>query len=229
MKRKQVPQFTNQAWFPQHLKTLIYEFMSWFVGKIGAARPFLPVVEKGLLHTPNQTLINIEVDAGAGMETLEPHLPAQVQIKEVALSDFHTTEAGLYTMVNAFHQLPANEAQALLTDVAQSRNPVMILEGNNDSLWQVVGMTIFVPLTVLLTAPLVTPFRWTRLLFTYLIPILPIITLIDGFLALFKLYAPGDLDELTSRVPVSNYAWESGKMDNGRGGKIMYLLGHATA
>jgi hypothetical protein len=100
------------------------------------------------------------------------------------------------------------------------------LEGNNDSLWQVVGMTIFVPLSVILSAPFVQPFRITRLIFTYLIPILPLITMLDGFLALFKLYNPNDLNELISTIPVKNYVWKSGKADNGRGGKIIFLMGY---
>jgi hypothetical protein len=42
--------------------------------------------------------------------------------------------------------------------------------------------------------------------------------MLDGFLALFKLYNPNDLDELVSTIPVKNYVWKSGKADNGRGG-----------
>ena len=102
---------------------------------------------------------------------------------------------------------------------------MVVVEGNNDSLWQVVGMTVFVPLAVILSAPLVKPFRVTRLIFTYLIPVLPIVTMLDGFLALFKLYNPNDLNELVSEIPENNYTWKSAKADNGRGGKIMYLIG----
>lgn len=226
MKRHHVPQFTNQTWFPQYLKNCIFEFMTWFVGKTRAAHPFLPVIKRGLEKTSNSTIINIDSQLGAGFETVQPLLDKNVVVKNILLKDFEAKEIGLYLSVNAFHQLKVHEAKDLLTQIAESRNPVAIVEGNNDSLWQVVGMTVFVPLTILLTAPFVKPFRFGRLIFTYLIPILPIITLIDGFLALFKLYAPVDLDELTDSIAVNNYKWESGKMDNGRGGKIMYLLGY---
>lgn len=87
-------------------------------------------------------------------------------------------------------------------------------------------MTFIVPLTVIITAPFVKPFRLERLFFTYLVPVLPLVTFLDGFLALFKLYAPIDLDELTASISVDNYYWRSGKMDNGRGGKIIYLIGY---
>lgn len=86
-------------------------------------------------------------------------------------------------------------------------------------------MIVFVPLSVILSAPFVKPFRIERLIFTYLIPILPIVTSIDGIIALFKLCAPKDLNELVSEIKAPNYTWRSGKLDNGRGGKIIYLIG----
>ena len=90
-------------------------------------------------------------------------------------------------------------------------------------------MLLFVPLTVILSAPFVRPFRISRLVFTYLVPILPLITSFDGAMALFKLYGLADLTELTRDVGGPAYTWRSGKLDNGRGGKIVYLFGKPTS
>jgi len=224
MKRVHIPQISNQTWFPSFLRQHIHEFMTWFVGKVGAAKPFMPIIEEGLQYADQ--IIEIEQTVGAGFETIIPYLDAAVPIKTVGLKGFSVNQKGLYISVNAFHQLRETEAQYLLEEIAKSRNPVAIVEGNNDSLWQVFGMTIIVPLTVLLTAPFVKPFRFSRLILTYLIPILPIVTFIDGAIALTRLYATSDLDELSGSIKESNYTWRSGKLDNGRGGKIIYLLGY---
>lgn len=205
----------------------MHEFMTWFVGQIGAAAPFLPVIDEGLQHADR--IIAIQMDVGAGFETLAPLLDPKLERQMVDLPRVQADQAGLYVMVNSFHQLKPEEARQMLGLIAAKRQPLAILEGNNDSLWQVFGMLVIVPLTILLTAPFVKPFRWERLLFTYFIPILPIVTLLDGFLALFKLYAPADLDELVSSLPVDRYTWRSGKRDNGRGGKIIYLLGYPVS
>ena len=204
----------------------MYEFMSWFVGKVNAAKPFLPVLEEVIDKTQTKTIINIDSKIGAGIETVLPLLPEGSEVINIELEKFSTHNKGMYTFINSFHQLDEKKATYYLTQIADSGNSVAVLEGNNDSLWQVVGMTIFVPLTVILSAPFVQPFRITRLIFTYLIPILPVITMLDGFLALFKLYNPNDLNELVSTIPVKNYVWQSGKADNGRGGKIIYLMGY---
>ncbi|MCB0735915.1 MAG: hypothetical protein KDC92_00285 [Bacteroidetes bacterium] len=223
MKRKQVPQIMNQKWFPGFLRSSIHEFMTWFVGKVKAAKPFMPVIERGLSTT--NKIVAIESNVGAGFETLEPYISKSTVIRRTSIDNFNANNEGLYVMVNTLHQLDVKSARNLLTHIAKKRQPLAFVEGNNDSLWQVVGMTIFVPLTVLFTAPFVKPFRLERLLFTYIIPILPLVTFIDGFLALFKLYAPKDLDELVAPIKQEGYTWESGKLPNGRGGKIIYLLG----
>lgn len=226
MKRKQVAQITRANWCPQWIKTLTTEFLDWFVLKANATKPFVPLIEEHLAKTQNQTIVNIEYDNGAGFNTVVPHLTKPVEVISVPIAEFSTDTKGLYLFVNAFHQLDAAKAQQILKDIAKSGNPVAIVEGNDDSLWQLVGMLVFVPLTVVLASPFVKPFRFSRLIFTYLIPVLPLIIAIDGCLALFKLYNPNDLRELTSSLKIPNYTWEAGKRDNGRGGKIIYLIGN---
>ncbi|MEL7124448.1 MAG: hypothetical protein AAFO07_33740 [Bacteroidota bacterium] len=224
MKRKQMPQITNSRWFPTFLTRCIHEFMTWFVHTTNAAKPFMPVVEEGLQHANG--LVVIDKKGGAGFETLAVFLDKSLEVVHVDSEPFNANKEGLYISVNSFHQFNPEKAKEILEKVAQKLQPVVVVEGNNDSLWQVFGMTVIVPVTVLLTAIFVKPFRIERLIFTYLIPILPLVTLIDGFLALFKLYAPKDLDALTASINQPDYVWRSGKMDNGRGGKIIYLLGH---
>lgn len=224
MKRKQVPQITGTKWFPTFLTRCVYEFMTWFVNKVNAAKPFMPVIEEGLEHASR--IVVIDKECGAGFETVDPLIDGKIGRVFVSAEHFKAREEGLYLSVNSFHQFTAGEARDILEQVSNRRQPIVVVEGNNDSLWQVFGMTVIVPLTVILTAPFVKPFRIERIVFTYLIPILPLVTFIDGFLALFKLYAPEDLDELTSSIDIEGYYWRSGKLDNGRGGKIIYLIGY---
>lgn len=223
MRRRQVPQFISSKICPRFIKTLVAEFLSWFVVKANASKPFLPVINDVLTRTKTNSIINIELGVGGGIETITPFLNKGVDVKTLPIDEFNTKQSGLYLFVNSFHQLPPDKAKAILEQIADSGNPIVAVEGNNDSLWQIVGMTVFVPLTVILSAPFVKPFRLDRLLFTYIIPILPLIILFDGCAALMKLYNPADLKELTS--PIKNYRWEYGKNDNRRGGKIIYLKG----
>lgn len=224
MKRKQAPQITNAKWFPNFLTRCVHEFMSWFVNKVNAAKPFIPLIEEGLQHA--QRIIVINKKCGAGFETVDRLLDEKIKRVFVDADNFTASEEGLYLSVNSFHQFPVDEAKDILKQIAENKQPVVVVEGNNDSLWQVFGMTVIVPLTVLLTAPFVKPFRFVRIIFTYILPVLPFVTFFDGFMALFKLYAPKDLDELTTSIKTEGYSWRTGKLDNGRGGKVIYLIGY---
>jgi hypothetical protein len=231
MRRKQIPQLINTKWFPRHIRKLCSEFLSCFVLKVNATKPFIPVIESALIESKKNNIINLEFnDIGAGIETVKPFLNQHLAITSIPLSEINTQQQrGMYLFVNSFHQLPAINAKKTLEEIAKSGNPVVVVEGNNDSLWQLVGMTIFLPVAVILSAPFVKPFRWSRILFTYIIPILPVIMPIDGCIGLLKLYNPKDLNKLTSSIKVSDYKWTAGKEDNGRGGKIIYLTGISTA
>ena len=225
MKRKQITQIINTSWCPKFIKKLVAEFLSWFVVKVNATKPFIPLIESMVNDAHSNQIINIDFNIGAGIESVKPYLKEDIQIKSIPISDFNTDTKGVYLFLNSFHQLNVKQAKEILSQIVNSKNPVVIVEGNNDSLWQVVGMTVFVPLTTLLTAPFVKPFRLTRLLFTYIIPVLPLIITIDGCIALLKLYNPKDLLELISSINAPKYKWKAGKNDNGRGGKIIYLIG----
>mgnify|MGYP001796717006 CR=1 FL=1 len=225
MRRKQLPQINQQSCLPNHLKTLVSEFLTWFTTTIRATKPFVPFVDEALAHANIRRLNNIDIAVGAGIDAVKPYLATDIEVVNLSLETFDPNLEGAYSFFNCFHTLTPEDATRYLTQLAQAGKPVIVAEGNNDNWWQAVGMTVFVPLTVLLASPFVTPFRWTRLVFTYLLPVLPVIIVADGVIALFKLYNPDDLNELTAQIDVPNYTWTAGKADNGRGGKIMYLLG----
>lgn len=144
MRRKQMTQLSNQKWFPKIWRTCMHEFMTWFVGIVGAAQPFLPVINEGLKHSKN--IIGVEADVGAGFETAEHLLDSKIPIQKIPIDKIDGKQKGLYILVNTLHQLPPDKAKAILEKIARHRNPIVVVEGNNDSLWQVFGMLIIVPM-----------------------------------------------------------------------------------
>jgi hypothetical protein len=228
MRRIAVPQLVAQPWYPAVLKTCMAEFLTWFVDRVGAARPFVPYLEAALDRVPSAQLVDLQGTTGAGLQCVLPHLDRTVAVEPVTDALSLPTRTAVYSFVNVLHQLEPDEAVAALATAARARQPVVVVEGNNDNWWQAVGMLLFVPLSVLLSAPLVRPFRWSRLLFTYLVPVLPLATSYDGVAALFRLYDPDALLTLARRTGApDDYVWDAGRAPNGRGGKILYLIGHA--
>jgi len=142
MKRKQVQQITQTRWFPPFLTRCVHEFMTWFVGKVNAARPFIPVIHEGLEYA--NRIIVIEENCGAGFETVDSLIDPTLERCYVKADGFSASENGLYVSVNSFHQYNEKDAKEILTKVSKQNQPIVIVEGNNDSLWQVFGMVVIV-------------------------------------------------------------------------------------
>lgn len=83
-----------------------------------------------------------------------------------------------------------------------------------------------VPLMVLLTTPFIRPFRWSRLVWTYLIPVVPVVSLFDGLVSCLRTYSVQELRELTQGLNAKNYLWEIGEIRSKAGlVRLTYLIG----
>jgi hypothetical protein len=224
LRHRPVPQVTSQPWCPAGLVALIHEFLVWFVGVVGAARPFVPLVDEAMARAGSRRLVDLRTGAGSGAEVLRPLLPDDVAVVPTAAGGASDPGEGARILVNGLHRLDADEAMALVARAFAERRVLLVVEGNDDSRWQAVGMLVFAPLSAVLTAPFVRPFRVARLVFTWLVPILPALIAYDGIAALYRLYNPGDLDRIFARAGGDGYRWRTGKVANGRGGNVIYGL-----
>ena len=80
---------------------------------------------------------------------------------------------------------------------------------------------------VFLAAPFLKPFRVSRLVFTYLIPLVPLFLLWDGFVSCLRVYSPAELRDLVSQLGATNYEWDIGTTRVGPG-VVTYLIGIPT-
>ena len=83
---------------------------------------------------------------------------------------------------------------------------------------------LLMPLFTWLLTPKMRPFRWSRLLLTYLIPIIPLVVLWDGLVSCLRTRTPEELLALTSSFP--RYDWQAGYA-RGQGTWLtsVYLIG----
>ena len=84
---------------------------------------------------------------------------------------------------------------------------------------------IFSPITVLLTTPFIRPFKFGRIIFTYLIPIVPLFVLWDGIVSSLRTYSVKEMNKLVENLNgTETYDWEINKVKSGPS-VILYLLG----
>lgn len=137
---------------------------------------------------------------------------------------------GMRTLFEGFHHFKPDQAQSILRDALESRAAIGIFEA---SLKPPLGffLLLLAPLMTLLGYLFVTPFikprTFSRFLFTYLIPIVPLATCWDGVISLLRVYSLQDLSELTADLQRADYTWETGQASTGTPLFVfIYLLGY---
>jgi hypothetical protein len=131
---------------------------------------------------------------------------------------------GLRTMFTAFHHFEPAAARAILHDAVETRQPIAIFESSERSPRGVLLMLLS-PLFVLLSTPFIRPFRWSRLLWTYLIPVIPLVVLFDGIVSSLRTYSPEELRELAEGIGAKDYRWEAGTLQARGPIPVTYLIG----
>jgi hypothetical protein len=134
---------------------------------------------------------------------------------------------GCRTLFNGLHHFRPGDAREILRSAAESKQPIAIFEGVERSAPCLLGI-LFAPIAVLLLVPFLRPFRFSWLIFTYLVPIIPLFVLWDGFVSSLRVYSVPELEELVDGLGGADYVWEAGKIKLGaQPVHTPYLLGHA--
>ncbi len=133
---------------------------------------------------------------------------------------------GLRTMVSSLHHMKPGVAKDILKNASESMQPILVFEISDNStpvvLWWLAIPFAF--LATLFITPMVRPMTWQQLVFTYLIPILPLFIAWDGAVSNVRTYTLEDMDILTKELKSEGYYWEKGKI-KGKGGDKLYLIG----
>jgi len=130
---------------------------------------------------------------------------------------------GFRTIFSSFHHFGPTEARAILADAASQRQGIAVFDAAQCKTLTLLAI-VAVPFINLYATPGIRPFRWSRLVWTYLLPVVPLTLFIDGILSCLRSYSPADLHELTEGLGGDEYHWEIGEEPSGPL-QITYLIG----
>ena len=150
----------------------------------------------------------------------------------VDATNISTAPMGLKTMMNSFHHMRPAKAKAILESAQRTNQPLLIYEMGDNNIpllvwWLLLPISLVILIImVLFMTPFVKPLTWRQIVFTYLIPIIPICYAWDGQASLPRMYTLKDLDVLLQGLGSENYLWEKGHAKKKNGKKQgTYLLG----
>lgn len=129
--------------------------------------------------------------------------------ESVSATDVPTRLAGFRTVFTAFHHFRPADAKAILAAAVRDRQGIAVAEASSRT-WAALALQSLVPLAVLLLTPSVRPFRWSRLFWTYLVPVLPPAIWFDGIVSTLRVYTPEEMLAMGREVGGDAYEWEAG-------------------
>jgi len=131
---------------------------------------------------------------------------------------------GFRTIFSAFHHFGPEAARRILSDAILKRRGIGIFEMARRSP-RPIFMICLIPFLAVFLAPGMRPFRWSRLLWTWLIPVVPFVLFYDGIVSCLRAYSRRELEELVAPLKAQGYEWEIGEERSGFL-PVTYLLGY---
>jgi hypothetical protein len=126
-------------------------------------------------------------------------------------------------LFTSFHHFAPAEARAILQNAVDAGESIGIFEIARRAP-STIGLVFAFALLLSLCTPWIRPFRWSRLFWTYLIPIIPFVLLFDGVVSCLRTYRPEELRDLVEKLTTNEYQWEIGEDSTGYT-PVTYLIG----
>jgi hypothetical protein len=249
MQRKKWFELHDHELFPGFLRNLVTDALEAIWNQTHVYRVIVPRLQAAMKQVRTRQIIDLCSGGGGPWMRLREEFRRQGFSVSISLTDkfpnvqasdrmpsgieFHTLPVdatlipenleGFRTIFSSFHHFDPDAARAILADAVKKQRGIAIFEAARKDAFTIVA-TAAVPILCLWVTPRIRPFRWSRLLWTYLLPVIPLTLLVDGVLSCFRSYSLDDLHELTDGLGGEGYCWEIGEERGARVG-ITYLIG----
>lgn len=246
----------DQPWFPSILRDLATDYLHFIETKSALHRPVVPILGALLRETRQERVVDLCSGGGGPIPSLLEELTDRGISARFTLTDWYPNTSafervaaaapssisfvpepidaravpaaltGVRTMFNAFHHFAPDDAVAVLRSAAAAGQPIAIFEIPDRRLRTLIPLFLLTCPIVLLTTPFIRPFRWSRLFWTYLLPLVPLTCWWDGWVSQLRAYTPEEMHRLAGAVGVAGFSWKSGRVPIGAvPGDLTYLVG----
>jgi hypothetical protein len=254
MPRLHLLELHEQPWFPSSIRDEITDILQFGLNLLNAYGPVARLLTCALKSTRDNVIVDLCSGGGGPWLDLSrkvgdaralricltdkyPNLKAFKNAEAMSANITYFPESvdaanvppelkGFRTIFTSFHHFSRKEAVAVLQSSVDAGQGIGIFEITRRAPSAVCLMILWA-LTPLVFSPFVRPFRASRLLWTYLIPIIPFVLLFDGVVSCLRTYRPAELSELTERLTGTAYRWETAEhWEGSTRPPVTYLIGY---
>jgi hypothetical protein len=256
LKRLQLGEIHDQPWCPGVLRNAVTDFLQYSANHWGQYTPLLPTLCYFLQRVEARRIVDLCSGASGPWQQMYrtvgrafgasfhivltdryPNLAAFHLARELSggvvdfreesvdASELPVELSGFRTLFGSFHHFSPLKAREVLQNAVDSGEGIGIFEMTDRRAASLLAM-LTVPFFVLCHGYKVRPFRWSRLFFTYLLPVLPILIMVDGIISCLRSYTTEELAQLTASLTGAPYDWEIRQLGSPRSPfPIIYAIG----
>lgn len=235
MKRRHLEEIHDQPWCPAEFRDGLTDLIRFTIRFLHIYDPILPILAKTIELSKADRILDLCSGAGgpwiawARRKQLPP-------VQSICLTDmfpnakiaaslrppfqYHPTPVdamhvdsslpGVRTLFTSLHHFRPAEVVAILKDAAANRQPIGVFEFTNRSVLAAALLLLTTPLFSLLLTLRYFPSGFRRWLWTFVIPVIPLMTTYDGVISCLRSYRPNELLEMARAAAPEDYEWISG-------------------
>lgn len=249
-------EFHDQLWFPDFLRREVVDALQMVLERTDAYNPIAGRLREALNCSGAREVVDLFSGAGGPWPSLlrlfqrEGTPPVEVLLTDkfpnasnggdaeepcssgitflpdpIDATAIPETLQGFRTIFSSFHHFDPEQAGRFLRDSAE--------RGQGVGVFEIASRHTFTLLTILampfadwLFTPFRRPFRWSRIFWTYIIPVVPLVLLVDGLISCLRAYSLADLRAMTAGVNSGDYEWQIGEeLNTNLPLRVTYLVG----
>lgn len=235
-------EFHDQSWFPESLRDSVTDALQFILSLGGIYRPIVPLLSKAIEAAGAQRVVDLcsggsgpwlwlhrllREKSGRAIEVCLtdkfPNIPAFENVNRSAdgqvtffaepvdAANLPPDLAGFRTIFTSFHHFRPDEAVAILQNAVDDAQGIGVFEAARRHPLTIL-LTLLMPLGGFLSAPFIRPFRFSRLFWTYVIPVIPFVLYFDGVASCLRAYSTRELHKLIAQVKSHReYVWQVGE------------------
>lgn len=216
----QLVELEDQKWFPGWMRQYQVDFLGAVSRLTGLYKPCA-----NLLKSFNAgKIIDLASGNGQSAQTVLSKLdgveviytdkfPPNGQLEIIPLDLLRDSfpKADFYTMFNGLHHFSKAELASIIYRISTESHFLFIepIGPRFGSLLKVALSTFILPFFLV---PFLRPFRWDRIIITYIVPIGPLICFYDGIISVLKSYSQKELEQLAVELSSTNRKIKTGRV-----------------
>ena len=235
MKRLQLFEFEDQSWFPAWIRRCMTRLINVMHRLIHSEDQITELVAPMIKQSGYTQIIDFGSGSGGPMPGVLEKLQSNFPDSRLMLTDLYPEQKtgiedsaveyypesvdaanppdslkGIRTLICSFHHMPPDTAKAILKNAQDNEQPLCIYEMSDNSFPKLLWWIAF-PIniiTCLVITPMARPMTWYQLVFTYLVPIIPICFAWDGAVSNARTYTIADMETLLKDIKSPGYHWD---------------------